>query len=162
MPGRFPHHRLKKDTASQRSRHASRHVRHACTVMDVGIANPQWRGNVPGIPGACATRNFTYLVRGPYWDVTWASLRLKSTATRALVDQVVLPEKKISKLRIIGHIARGIHWSPLGFPQNTEWANNAVRVSMWSPIHVFPCDTHLPWYSWASRFWLHAEYEMDT
>ena len=23
------------------------------------------RGNVPGIPGACATRNFTYLVRGP-------------------------------------------------------------------------------------------------
>ena len=25
----------------------------------------QWRGNVPGIPGGCATRNFTYLVRGP-------------------------------------------------------------------------------------------------
>ena len=22
--------------------------------------------NVPGIPGACATHNFTYLVRGPY------------------------------------------------------------------------------------------------
>ena len=26
--------------------------------------------NVPGIPGACATRNFTYLVRGP-WVVHW-------------------------------------------------------------------------------------------
>ena len=25
----------------------------------------RWRGNVPGIPGACATRNFTYLIRGP-------------------------------------------------------------------------------------------------
>ena len=25
--------------------------------------------NVPGIPGACATRNFTYLVRGPYGDI---------------------------------------------------------------------------------------------
>ena len=24
-----------------------------------------WRGNVSGIPGACATHNFTYLVRGP-------------------------------------------------------------------------------------------------
>ena len=24
--------------------------------------------NVPGIPGACATRNFTYLVRGPLWN----------------------------------------------------------------------------------------------
>ena len=23
--------------------------------------------NVPGIPGACATRNFAYLVRGPWW-----------------------------------------------------------------------------------------------
>ena len=23
--------------------------------------------NVPGIPGACATGNFTYLVRGPWW-----------------------------------------------------------------------------------------------
>ena len=32
--------------------------------MHVGIANPRWRA-VPGIPGACATRNFTYLVRGP-------------------------------------------------------------------------------------------------
>ena len=25
----------------------------------------RWGGNVPGIPGACATRNFTYLARGP-------------------------------------------------------------------------------------------------
>ena len=33
-----------KETASQRSRHASRHVRHAHTVMHVGIANPWWRG----------------------------------------------------------------------------------------------------------------------
>ena len=36
--------------------------------MHAGIANcwSRWRGNVPGIPGACATRNFTYLVRGPW------------------------------------------------------------------------------------------------
>ena len=25
--------------------------------------------NVPGIPGACATRHFTYLVRGPLYDI---------------------------------------------------------------------------------------------
>ena len=25
--------------------------------------------NIPGIPGACKTRNFTYLVRGPLYDV---------------------------------------------------------------------------------------------
>ena len=33
------------------------------------------RGNVPGIPGACTTRNFTYLARGP---MDWA----KATAWR--------------------------------------------------------------------------------
>ena len=32
-----------KETASLRSRHASRHVRDAHDVMHVGIANPQWR-----------------------------------------------------------------------------------------------------------------------
>ena len=41
----------------------------ACvTHMHIGIANPRWRGNVPGIPGACVTRNFAYLVRGPCND----------------------------------------------------------------------------------------------
>ena len=40
-------------------------------VMHAGIANSRFPlnlaagGNVPGIPGACATRNYTYLVRGP-------------------------------------------------------------------------------------------------
>ena len=33
-----------KVTVSKRSRHASRHVRHARAVMHVGIANPRWRG----------------------------------------------------------------------------------------------------------------------
>ena len=58
-------------TAGWRSRHATRHVRDARAVMHVGIANQRFPlklgggENVPGIPGACATRNFTYLVRGP-------------------------------------------------------------------------------------------------
>ena len=61
-------------TAGKRSRHASRHVRDARAVMHAGIANQRFPlksavgENVPGIPGACATCNFTYLVRGP-WNV---------------------------------------------------------------------------------------------
>ena len=61
-------------TAGKRSRHASRHVRHARAVMHVGIANQRFPlksaagENVPGIPGACATCNFPYLVRGPWGD----------------------------------------------------------------------------------------------
>ena len=56
-------------TADLRSRHASQHVRHVRAAMQAGIAN--WRflsrmlGKRPGIPGPCATHNFTYLVRGP-------------------------------------------------------------------------------------------------
>ena len=47
-----------------RFRHASRHVRDARAEMLVGIANPRWRGNVPGTPGACTTSNLTYLAKG--------------------------------------------------------------------------------------------------
>ena len=44
MPGTFSPQPTSKETASQRSRHASRHVRHTRAVMHVRIANPQWRG----------------------------------------------------------------------------------------------------------------------
>ena len=68
-------------TAGKQSRHASRHVRHAGAVMHTGIANLRYPlksaagENVPGIPGACATCNFTYLVRGPC-NVTTSNLIL--------------------------------------------------------------------------------------
>ena len=58
-------------TACKRSRHASWHVRHARAVMHNGIAYPRLPfevgdgENVPGISGACATRNFMCLVWGP-------------------------------------------------------------------------------------------------
>ena len=35
-----------------------------------GFLWSRWRKNVPGIPGACATGNFTYLVRGPWGNRT--------------------------------------------------------------------------------------------
>ena len=62
-------------TTGARSRHASRHVRDARAVMHVGIANLRFPlksaagENVPGIPGACATCNFTFLVRGPWFNI---------------------------------------------------------------------------------------------
>ena len=55
---RFPRPRLKRKPQVT-TRHASRRVRHASVVIHIGIAN------VPGIPGACATHNFAYLVRDP-------------------------------------------------------------------------------------------------
>ena len=44
MPGTFSPPLTSKDTTSNRSRHAPRHVRHARAVMHVGIANPQRQG----------------------------------------------------------------------------------------------------------------------
>ena len=44
MLGTFPPAPTSKKTAGKRSRHASRHVRHARAVMHVGIAYLGWRG----------------------------------------------------------------------------------------------------------------------
>ena len=64
IPLTFCPPRISKEIASSRSRHASRHMRRACALC---ISESLTRGggeNVPGIPGACATRNFRCLVRG--------------------------------------------------------------------------------------------------
>ena len=51
MPGMFSAPPTSKESASYRSRHASRHVRHARDVMHDGIANPHWRGKTyPAFP----------------------------------------------------------------------------------------------------------------
>ena len=44
MPGMISPPPTSKETASKRSRYASRHVHNARAVMHVGIANPRWRG----------------------------------------------------------------------------------------------------------------------
>ena len=44
MPGTFPPSPTSKETTSKRSRHASRHARHAHAAMHVGIVNTQCRG----------------------------------------------------------------------------------------------------------------------
>ena len=62
---RFPPPPISKETDSWRSRHASRHVRHARAVMHVGIAHLRWRGKRSRHSRRMRTRNFTYLARGP-------------------------------------------------------------------------------------------------
>ena len=75
MPGTFF-----PTTAGKQSRHASRHVRDARAVMHAGTANSRFPlnsaagENVPGIPGACTTRDFTYLVRGPWSKQIYAPI----------------------------------------------------------------------------------------
>ena len=72
----FPLYRLeRKPLVSDPGMHHGTCVTHVPWCMS-GSLNRGGGENVPGIPGECATHNFTYLVRGPY-RMKWhtASLR---------------------------------------------------------------------------------------
>ena len=62
---RFPRHRFqRKPLVSDPGMHQGTCVKHVPWCMSGSLTNGGGE-NVPGIPGACATRNFAYLVRGP-------------------------------------------------------------------------------------------------
>ena len=66
MPGRSPRHRLKwKPPVSDPGMHHGTCVTHVPWCMSGSLTGGGGE-NVPGIPGACTTRKFTYLVRGPW------------------------------------------------------------------------------------------------
>ena len=65
-PGTFsPPPTSKKPLESDPGMHHGTCVTHVPGCMS-GWLTSGGRENVPGIPGACATRNFTYLARGPW------------------------------------------------------------------------------------------------
>ena len=69
MPGKFSHHRLqRKPLVSNPGMHLSTYVTHVPWCMS-GLLTRGGGENVPGIPSACATRDFTYLTRGPRVDI---------------------------------------------------------------------------------------------
>ena len=62
----FPRHRFqRKPLVIDPDMHHGTCVKHVPWCMSGSITNDGGE-NVPGIPGACATRNFAYLVRGPF------------------------------------------------------------------------------------------------
>ena len=74
---RFPRHRLQRKPLV-----SDPDIQHGTCVMHVpwcmsGTLTPGGGENVPGIPGACATRNFPYLARGPcYIGLCYSGTRL--------------------------------------------------------------------------------------
>ena len=62
----FPGHRLqRKSVINDPGMQHDTCVTHVPWYMSGSLTRGSGK-NVPGIPGACATRNFPYLVRGPY------------------------------------------------------------------------------------------------
>ena len=73
---RFPRHQIqRKPVFSDPGMHHGTCVTHVPWCMSGSLTGGSGE-NVPSIPGACATRNFTYLVRGPWRQLTvaWNSL----------------------------------------------------------------------------------------
>ena len=62
MPGSFSPPPTSKKAANKRSRHTSRHVCHARTVVHVAIAKPQWRGKRS--PHSRPMRKYKFYVSG--------------------------------------------------------------------------------------------------
>ena len=60
----------RKQLVSDPGKHHGTWVKHVPWFMSGSLTGGGGK-NVPGIPGACTTRNFTYLARGPYafWKI---------------------------------------------------------------------------------------------
>ena len=78
---RFPRHRLqRKPLVSDPGMHHSTCVTHVLWCISGSLIRGG-RENVPGIPTACATPNFTYLVRGPWTNTSMNRLILAMVRT---------------------------------------------------------------------------------
>ena len=71
MPGTFSPPRTSKETASCRSRHASRHLRVARAVMHVGIAKPRWWGKRSRLSRRMRNPQFYVSGKRPMEEYCW-------------------------------------------------------------------------------------------
>ena len=99
---RFPSHRLqRKPLVSDPGMHHGTCVTHVPWCMSGSLVRGGGE-NVPGIPGACATHNFTYLVRGPWLNTNWIRYVLMITSLALVQSQCnnhVNPTNLLSNMR---------------------------------------------------------------
>ena len=95
MPGTFSLPPISKETASYRSRHASRHVPWCIS----GWLTRGGGENGSGIPDTSATCNFTYLVRGPWLVGCWRQVITNEDFSSITTLEIDINEK-LSKLPI--------------------------------------------------------------
>ena len=109
----FPHHRLqRKPLVSNPSMHHGTCVTHVPWCM-LGSLTRGGEKNVPSIPSACATRNCTYLARGP-----WSSYHSHHITCSFHMTQILRKREIVST-------------SPLHMPCNLNPS---------TPWHALPCN----------------------
>ena len=133
---RFPRHRLhRKLVVSDPSMHHGTCVTHVPWCMS-GSLTLGGGENIPGIPGACATPNFTYLARGPCWCARFSYCQVIITDYMHHVPNIVdfLP-KKIPQPLLPHNNAflMGRAWHKLWIASLTPEKNNGTT---WISIHT--------------------------
>ena len=137
---RFSPPPISKETASWRSRHASRHVRDARAVMHVGIAYLRWRGKRSRHSRRMRTRSFTYLARGPWGTCRYiyhVVQRPSERATKTQYGQVDLHRDKrrynIITKRVWGVRNRTRYWQTN--KQTRDWSGERCQSYDEKSIH---------------------------
>ena len=102
---RFPRHRGLAIPTCITPRE-SRTCRDAPESLSSSFLWSRWWVNVPGIPSACAIRNFTYLIRGPFTRTPWLTTANGHVFVMAAV--VITPLVTIA-IPQIGFIAVTLH-----------------------------------------------------
>ena len=120
------------------------------------------RQNVPGIPGACTTRNFTYLARGPCQHISWdLSIQLwyHHLISKHLCEII---KCHIKCLTSYNHLSLKWEWMPilrkmvfifwqcpvsfLLLPCNSMWPSDTIRPYRYGSTlaHVMNCCLTAP------------------
>ena len=128
---RFPRHRLqRKPLVSDPGIHRGTCVTH------VEIAKPQWRENFPDISGPCATRNFTYLAKGPldrpFDDHSVSEVNLKDIAVKYNASVMTSPESWPTPL-----IPHTLLIQICGFLSDVLVDNGIMWYIHWNPSRPF-------------------------
>ena len=116
--GRFARHRpYRKPLVSDPDMHHGTCVTHVPWCMSWSLTRGGGE-NVPGIPGACATRNFTYLVRGP-WSVRTVLTVTESTLVFVSQANICTLQNQMPISQTVYELTIAIFWDSfllLGLP----------------------------------------------
>ena len=90
-----------KETAGSRSRHASRHVRHARAVMHVGIANPRWWGKRSR--HSQHMHNPQFYVSGKRPMASWVVVIIRSSNCLSIRRETITGTSAETEMLSVGH-----------------------------------------------------------
>ena len=124
---RFPLHRLqRKSLTSDPGMHHGTCVTHVPWCMS-GSLTHGGEENVPSIPGACATHNFAYLVRGPDWpNAQHVDIGLGIGLGNGLLLHGTKPLTEPKLTRDNWHPSQCIYPGTMVYVKQTEWDKHSV------------------------------------